>query len=59
MYDTYNRYIYEWLQNSGLDEVIAKLDNLIELGSNLLQIVALFGLVFLGYKFLSRGFFRL
>lgn len=59
MFDTYSQYIYQWLQNSGLDEVIGKLDNLISLATNLLQVVVLFGLVFLGYKFLSRGFFRL
>lgn len=59
MWDTYSQQIYEWLRNSGLNEVISKLDNLISLVTNLLQVVVLFGLVFLGYKFLSRGFFRL
>lgn len=59
MWDTYSQQIYQWLQNSGLDDVIDKLDSLIGLATDLLQVVVLFGLVFLGYKFLSRGFFRL
>lgn len=59
MYDTYNRYIYEWLQSSGLDNVVEKLDELISLVSNLLEFAVFFGFIYLGYKFLTKGMFRL
>lgn len=55
MYDTYSRYIYEFLQNNWPD-VTATLEGvteLIGLVTMLLQAVVFFGLLFFGFKFIK------
>lgn len=64
--DVYVRYIYAWLQDSGLDEVktallslISSFDNLIVLVTYLLQFFVFFGIIVIVLKIINKGVYKL
>lgn len=64
MYDTYTRYIYEWLQSSGLADVdtlltsiLTKVDNLLTILTYILYAGLIFGFLWIFKKFLLNLLF--
>lgn len=55
MYDTYTRYIFEWLQGSNLDSVAEILDQLKTISIALYCLLLLWFFVWLGFKILKIG----
>lgn len=55
MYDTYTRYIFEWLQGSNLDSVAEILEQLKTISIALYCLLLLWFFVWLGFKILKIG----
>lgn len=55
MYDSYVRYVYDFLQDhwSDISATLEGVNELISLVSMLLQAVVFFGLLFFGFKFIK------
>lgn len=51
MYDTYARYIYEWLINN---EIADKISSLVGSVDTLINYVLFFGLAYIAFKFLNK-----
>ncbi len=51
MYETYTRYIYQWLTEN---DIAGKLDSLITSSDNIVKAVVFFGFVFIGFKLMRK-----
>lgn len=51
MYDTYTRYIYEWLTNNKIADKITSLVGSVETITNY---ILFFGLAYIAFKFLNK-----
>lgn len=51
MYDTYSRYIYEWLVNSSFSD---DLSNLLATANSIFKVLIVFFFAFVAFKFLRK-----